>query len=94
MARINVFLKDKLLEEINEQAKKGGTNRSAFIQGALEKYIEAKRRQREEKEEEKEEQKEMKDACERMDRLAAKLGRWTAQGVIRRFRDSNLKDTK
>ena len=90
MARVNVFLKDELLDEINEEAKDEGTNRSAFIQTALEKYIEAKRREREEKEE----QKGMKDACERMDHLAKKLGRWDAQTVIRRFRDSNLKDTK
>ena len=87
MGRVNVFLKDELLDEINEEAKDEGTNRSALIQTALEKYLEAKRREREEKEE----QKRMKEACERMDRLATKLGRWDAQGIIRRFRDSNLK---
>ena len=43
MSRVNVFLKDKLLDEINEEAKEEGTNRSALIQTALEKYIEAKR---------------------------------------------------
>lgn len=87
MARVNVFLKDELLDEINEEAKEEGTNRSALIQAALEKYIEAKRREREEEEE----QKKMKEACERMDRLASKLGRWDAQTIIRKFRDSNLK---
>ena len=87
MARVNVFLKDELLNEINDEAKDEGTNRSALIQTALEKYIEAKRHQREEKEE----QKRMKEACDRMDRLAAKLGRWDAQAIIRKFRDSNLK---
>jgi len=87
MARVNVFLKDELLDEINEEAKDEGTNRSALIQTASEKYIEAKRRQREEKEE----QKRMKEACDRMDRLAKKLGRWDGQAIIRKFRDSNLK---
>ena len=87
MARVNVFLKDELLDEINQEAKDEGTNRSALIQTAMEKYIAAKRRQREEKEE----QKRMKEACDRMDRLAAKLGRWGAQEIIRKFRDRNLK---
>ena len=43
MTRISVFLKDELLEKINEEAKEEGTNRSALIQTALEKYIEGKR---------------------------------------------------
>jgi metal-responsive CopG/Arc/MetJ family transcriptional regulator len=87
MGRVNVFLKDELLEQINEEAKDEGTNRSAFIQTALEKYLEAKRKKREEEEK----QKKMKEACERMDRLAKKLGRWDAQTIIRKFRDTNLK---
>ncbi len=90
MARVNVFLKDKLLDEINDEAKGEGTNRSAVIQTALEKYLASKRREREEKEE----QKRMTEACDRMDRLAAKLGRWDAQGIIRKFRDKNLKDSE
>ena len=36
MARVNVFLKDELLDEINEEAKEEKTNRSALIQAALE----------------------------------------------------------
>ena len=36
MARINVFLKDELLEEINREAEAEETNRSALIQSALE----------------------------------------------------------
>ena len=90
MGRVNVFLKDNLLEEINRVAEEEETNRSSLIQAALEKYLEAKRREREEREE----QKRMKEACERMDRLAAKLGRWDAQGIIRKFRDSNLKGSE
>jgi len=87
MGRVNVFLKDKLLDEINEEAKEEKTNRSAFIQTALEKYIEAKRRGREEEEK----RKKMKEASEKMDALAKKLGKWDAQKILRKFRDSNLK---
>jgi len=87
MARVNVFLKDELLDEVNEEAREEGTKRSALIQTALEKYLEAKKKKREEEEK----QKKMKEACERMDRLAKKLGRWDAQAIIRKFRDTNLK---
>ena len=48
MGRVNVFLKDKLLDAIKKEVKEEGTNRSAFIQTAVERYIEAKRRGREE----------------------------------------------
>jgi metal-responsive CopG/Arc/MetJ family transcriptional regulator len=87
MARVNVFLKDALLEEINEEAKEEGTNRSALIQTALEHYVMAKRRGREEEEK----QKKMKEAADKMDALAKKLGTWDAQARIRSYRDSNLK---
>lgn len=80
-------MKDALLDEINEEAKDEGTNRSALIQTALEEYLQAKRKKREEEEK----RKEMKEASERMDRLAKKLGRWDAQAIIRKFRDTNLK---
>ena len=87
MARVNVFLKDELLDEINEEAKDEKTNRSALIQTALEEYLQAKRKKREEEGR----RKKMKEACDRMDRLAKKLGRWGAQAIIRKFRDTNLK---
>ncbi|HEY2922189.1 MAG TPA: ribbon-helix-helix domain-containing protein [Candidatus Binatia bacterium] len=87
MGRVNVFLKDELLNEINEEAKEEGTNRSALIQTALEKYIEAKRRGREEEEK----RKKMQEASRKMDALAKKLGKWDPQATIRKFRDSNLK---
>ena len=87
MGRVNVFLKDKLLDEINEEAKEEGTNRSALIQTALEKYIEAKRRGREEEKK----RKKMHEASRKMDALAKKLGKWDAQKIIRTFRDGNMK---
>jgi metal-responsive CopG/Arc/MetJ family transcriptional regulator len=87
MGRVNVFLKDDLLEEINEEVKEEGTNRSALIQTALEKYIEAKRHEREKEEK----QRKMQEASKKMDALAKKLGKWDPQATIRKFRDSNLK---
>jgi metal-responsive CopG/Arc/MetJ family transcriptional regulator len=90
MGRVNVFLKDELLDEINEEVKDEGTSRSALIQEALEEYLHTKKKQREEEAR----RKEMKNASERMDRLAKKLGRWDAQAIIRKFRDTNLKGNK
>ena len=87
MARVNVFLKDDLLDEINREAEAEKTNRSAFIQTALEKYIEAKQRQREDEEK----RKKMQEASRKMDALAKKLGKWDPQATIRKFRDTNLK---
>lgn len=87
MARVNVFLKDELLDEINAEAKDEGTNRSALIQTALEKYIEAKRREREEEVK----RKEMQEASRKIDDLAKELGDWDGVAIIRRFRDTNLK---
>jgi len=87
MGRVNVFLKDKLLDEINEEAKEEKTNRSALIQTALENYIEAKRQGREEEEK----RKKMQEASRKMDALAKKLGKWDAQKIIRKFRDGNMK---
>jgi post-segregation antitoxin (ccd killing protein) len=87
MGRVNVFLKDRLLDDINEEAKAEGTNRSALIQTALEKYIEARRQQREAEEK----RKKMQDATRKMDTLAKKLGKWDPQATIRKCRYSNLK---
>ena len=85
MGRVNVFLEDKLLEEINEEAKEEGVNRSALIQAAVEKYIEDKRRKREEEKK----RKKMQEASRKMDALAKKLGNWDPQATIRKFRGGN-----
>ena len=87
MARVTVFLKDKLLDEINEEAKEEGTHRSALIQAALETYIEAKRRGREDEKN----RKKMQEASRKMDTLAKKLGEWDPRATIRKFRDAKLK---
>jgi metal-responsive CopG/Arc/MetJ family transcriptional regulator len=87
MGRVNVFLKDKLLDAINKEAKEEGTNRSALIQTALENYIEAKsRRRKKEKKQDK-----IQETFRKMDALAQKLGNWDPQATIRKFRNTNLK---
>jgi Arc/MetJ-type ribon-helix-helix transcriptional regulator len=87
MARVSVFLKDELLDEINEEAKDEGTNRSSLIQAALEEYLQAKRRKREEEEK----RKKMQEASRKIDELAKELGDWDPAPIIRHFRDTNLK---
>ena len=87
MARVNVFLKDELLDEINREAEAEETNRSSLIQAALEEYLRTKRMKREEEEK----RKKMQEASRKMDALAKKLGAWDAQAMIRKFRDTNLK---
>jgi hypothetical protein len=57
------------------------------IETAPEKQIEAKRREREKEEK----RKQMQEASRKMDALAKKLGKWDAQKLIRKFRDSNIR---
>ena len=86
MARVNVFLRDRLLDELNRQAKQEGIDRGALIQDALENYIQAKRREREDEHK----RRKMPEASRKMDALAKKLGEWDPQATIRKFRDTNL----
>jgi hypothetical protein len=87
MGRVNVFLRDDLLDQINREADAENTNRSALIQAALEQFLEAKRKKREEDKR----RKKMRDASGKMDALAKKLGNWDPQATIRKFRDTDLK---
>lgn len=87
MARVNVFLKDDLLDEVGREAKEEGTNRSALIQTALVEYLKEKKRQHELEEK----NKKMEAACKKMDKLAEKLGKWDPQTIIRKSRDTNLR---
>jgi hypothetical protein len=84
MARINVFLNDDLLKGVDAESRLTGTRRSALIQAALERHLEAQRRAREEAEA----QRRMDDACRKMDALAEKLGDWDPVAIIREFRES------
>jgi hypothetical protein len=90
MGRIIVDLKNKLLEEINMDARQEGTSRSVLIQRAVEKYIDGKRREREEQSN----RKKMEAAARKMDALANKLGKWDPQGIIRKFRDGDFRLTR
>ena len=53
-------------------------------------HMAAKRRLSREREE-KREQKRMQEVSAKLDALAKRLGRWDAQAIIRKFRDTNLK---
>jgi hypothetical protein len=84
LARINVFLKDELLEAIDAEAVASLVKRSALIQLALTNYLEARRKEREEAER----RREMDEACRGMDALADRLGDWDPVRVIREFREN------
>ncbi len=84
MGRVNVFLKNELLQAVDAEAREARINRSALIQAALTRYLEARHTEREDDEK----RREMEDACRGMDALAEKLGNWDPVRVIRNFRES------
>ena len=84
MGRINVSLSDVLLKDIDEQAARERTSRSALLQRAATEYLERARAAREAEKR----RGEMQEACRRMDDLAKKLGTWDPVKVIRRARDA------
>ena len=61
--------------------------RKAIPTRGTEAALEAKRRESEDKGE----RKKMQEASRKLDALAKRLGRWDAQAIIRKFRDTNLK---
>ncbi len=83
MARINVMMPDELLQAVDRTAEEERLTRSAFLQKAARRYLDAnqleqhafERRQR------------MQQAAANMDKLADKFGKWDGVGTIRRFRD-------
>ena len=83
MGRINVSLNGVLLKEIDEQAARERTSRSALLQRAATEYLERARKAQEEADQ----RARMQDACRRMDDLARKLGVWDPVRVIRGARD-------
>ncbi len=84
MARVNVFMQDDLLKEVDAQAEQEGIKRSTLLQKAIEGYLRQVREQREEAQR----RRKMQEACKRMDELAEKLGDWDPVAIIRKFRDS------
>ncbi len=84
MGRINVFIGDGLLKDIDEQARREQISRSGLVQRAASDYLERARAAREEERR----RGEMQAACRRMDDLAKKLGAWDPVKVIRRARNA------
>ncbi len=84
MARVNVFLKEDLLQAIDAEAAESRMNRSELVQAALTAFLRARQKEREETEI----RREMEEASRGMDDLANKLGSWDPVKVIREFRDS------
>ena len=84
MARVNVFLTEELLKAIDAEAADSRVGRSALVQSALARYLDARRKEREEAQV----RREMDEACRGMDALAEKLGAWDPVKVIREFRET------
>jgi hypothetical protein len=84
MARVNIFLTDELLNEIDAEAADSHVGRSSLVQAALRSFLDARRREREETKL----RGEMAEACRGMDTLAEKLGVWDPVKVIREFREN------
>jgi metal-responsive CopG/Arc/MetJ family transcriptional regulator len=87
MGRINVFIGDGLLKDIDLQADREQISRSALLQRAAADYLERARAAREAEER----KAHMQEACRRMDDLAKKLGKWDPVKVIRGARDARRK---
>ena len=90
MARVNVFLKDDLLQAVDRAAAEARTNRSALLQTALKEYLDVRRRAREEGER----RREMEEACRKIDRVAERLGKWDAVRAVRKSRDTRRRSSQ
>ena len=83
MARINVMMPDDVLQTVDHAATEERLTRSAFLQKAAHRYLEAKRLEQETLER----KQQMQKAAAKMDKLADKFGKWDGGGTIRQFRD-------
>ena len=83
MARINVMMPDDMLQAVDRATTEERLTRSAFLQKAAHRYLEAKRLEQEALER----KQRMQKAAANMDKLANKFGKWDGVGTIRRFRD-------
>ena len=83
MARINVMMQEEMLQAVDHAAIEEKLTRSAFLQKAARRYLEAKRLEQEAIER----KQRMQRAAEKMDKLADKFGKWDGVGTLRRFRD-------
>ena len=84
MARVNIFLSDDLLEELDARAAKAHIGRSEFVRIALTRFLSEKQLEHERDAI----RRQMESAGRRIDELAMKLGDWDPVATIRRFRDA------
>ena len=83
MARINVMMPDDILQAVDHAATEAHLTRSALLQKAAHRYLEAQRLEQEAIER----KQRMQKAAAKMDKLADKFGKWDGVGTIRQFRD-------
>ncbi len=83
MARINMMMQDDMLQAVDHAATEEHLTRSAFLQKAARRYLEAKRLEQEAVAR----KQRMQKAAAKMDKLADKFGKWDGVGTIRQFRD-------
>jgi hypothetical protein len=79
-------MKDELLKAIDSEAARSRVRRSALVQAAVRRYLEERKNEREASAI----RREMDEACQGMNGLAEKLGRWDPVSVIRESRDSRF----
>ncbi len=79
VTKINVSIRDELLERLDDAAKESHSARSALIAQAVERLLE-------EKEQEKR-RKKMRKAAEAMDRFREKFGDWDATAEVLKWRE-------
>ena len=90
MARINVMMPDDVLQTVDHAATEEHLTRSAFLQKAARRYLEAKRLEQEALER----KQRMQEAAAKMDKLANKFGKWDGVGTIHQFRDRRTAATR
>ena len=90
MARINMMMQDDMLQAVDHAATEEHLTRSAFLQKAARRYLEAKRLEQEAVAR----KQRMQKAAAKMDRLADKFGKWDGVGTIRQFRDRRTGATR
>ena len=83
MARINVMMQEDILKAVDHAATEEHLTRSALLQKAARRYLEARRLEQEAVER----KQRMQKAAAKMDKLADKFGKWDGVGAIRQFRD-------
>ena len=89
MARIKHDDADDMLQAVDHRQRRTPT-RSAFLQKAARRYLEAKRLEQEAVAR----KQRMQKAAAKMDRLADKFGKWDGVGTIRQFRDRRTGATR